>query len=223
MLCSRLIGAGRDRSRMLRAGACWLDVCVAGYCTRLISRSHAASGSQTRTLDRTVIRQVLHWLAVALTIADQLQHLPPQRRADLDRDRLSTLLILALGCLLAGVHLEWMFALVGLLLLASRMTASQDRRAVAQRHYYRRLVVLTSVAELIVVIVLGAKRRSFRPAESVPSCRGDERSMHSMRFRRQHRLGADFLGQPRLQLGEFRRGLDRVVPRIGQRRSARRP
>jgi hypothetical protein len=31
---------------------------------------------------------------------------------------LSSLLILALGCLLAGIHLEWLFALVGLLLLA---------------------------------------------------------------------------------------------------------
>ena len=31
---------------------------------------------------------------------------------------MSSLLILALGCLLAGIHLEWLFALVGLLLLA---------------------------------------------------------------------------------------------------------
>ena len=29
---------------------------------------------------------------------------------------LATLLILALGCVLAGIHLEWLFALVGLLL-----------------------------------------------------------------------------------------------------------
>jgi hypothetical protein len=31
---------------------------------------------------------------------------------------LSSLLILALGCLLAGVYMEWLFLLVGLLLLA---------------------------------------------------------------------------------------------------------
>src|SRR3954471_15520958 len=38
----------------------------------------------------------------------------------------------------------------------------------------------------------------------------------SMRFRRQHRLDSDLLRQPRLERGEFRAGLDGVMPRMRQ-------
>ena len=40
-----------------------------------------------RTLDRTVIRQVLHWLAVGVMIAINFSICRQQRRADIDRDR----------------------------------------------------------------------------------------------------------------------------------------
>ncbi len=60
---------------------------------------------------------------------------------------MSTLLILALGCLLAGVHLEWMFALVGLFLLAIAIMVS-----VAQE--YMALVLLIGAA-LIAIVLAG--------------------------------------------------------------------
>ena len=65
----------------------------------------------------SVIRQILHWLSVAAVIALDFALL---RRGEQGAagTGLSSLLILALGCLLAGIHLEWLFALVGLLLLA---------------------------------------------------------------------------------------------------------
>jgi hypothetical protein len=62
-----------------------------------------------------IIRQVLHWLAVAVALGldflvrgtgDETGHAAG----------LNAMLLLAMGCFLAGVHLEWHFAIVGLLL-----------------------------------------------------------------------------------------------------------
>ncbi|MCC6781051.1 MAG: hypothetical protein IT537_31145 [Hyphomicrobiales bacterium] len=58
---------------------------------------------------------------------------------------LSSLLILALGCVIAGIHLEWLFALVGLLLMAIVVFV-----AVAQE--YMALILLVGVAVLGVVV-----------------------------------------------------------------------
>jgi hypothetical protein len=65
----------------------------------------------------SVLRQILHWLSVAAAIALDFALL---RRGEQGATgtSLSSLLILGLGCLLAGIHLEWLFALVGVLLLA---------------------------------------------------------------------------------------------------------
>jgi hypothetical protein len=65
----------------------------------------------------TVLRQILHWLSVAAVIALDFTLLRRGEQASTGAG-LSSLLILALGSLLAGIHLEWLFALVGLLLLA---------------------------------------------------------------------------------------------------------
>lgn len=65
----------------------------------------------------SVMRQILHWLSVAAAIALDFALLRRGEQAATGAG-LSSLLILALGCLLAGIHLEWLFAVVGLLLLA---------------------------------------------------------------------------------------------------------
>jgi hypothetical protein len=65
----------------------------------------------------TVGLQILHWMAVALAIAVDFAFLQGSGQQTSTATGLSSLLILALGCLIAGIHLEWLFALVGLLLL----------------------------------------------------------------------------------------------------------
>jgi len=62
---------------------------------------------------------------------------------------LSSLLILALGCLLAGVYMEWLFLLVGLLLLAIVIIVSMAQE-------YLMLVFL--VGALVIVLILVAHR-----------------------------------------------------------------
>jgi hypothetical protein len=76
-----------------------------------------AAWRHTGQLTGTVTRQILHWLSVAAAIALDFTLLRRGEQAAPGAG-LSSLLILALGCLLAGIHLEWLFALVGLLLLA---------------------------------------------------------------------------------------------------------
>ncbi len=92
---------------------------------------------QTGLSGQSVMRQVLHWLGIALAIAIDFGYLNRTGEETATATGLSTLLILGVGCLLAGVHMEWLFALVGLLLFG--------------------LVVLIAVASqyLAVVLVVG--------------------------------------------------------------------
>jgi hypothetical protein len=72
----------------------------------------------------TVMRQILHWLAVAAAIALDFAFLQSSGGQAATATGLNSLLILALGCVLAGIHLEWLFALVGLLLAAIFMVVT---------------------------------------------------------------------------------------------------
>lgn len=141
MMLLALIGAGVTLANVTWAEKYWLTlvpvfglICI------------AAAWARTRTLDHTVIRQVLHWLAVAVTIAVNFSFFRRSGEQTSVATGLSTLLILALGCLLAGVHLEWMFALVGLFLLAIAIMVS-----VAQE--YMALVLLIGSALIVIVLV----------------------------------------------------------------------
>src|SRR5215475_6348940 len=64
----------------------------------------------------TVLHQVLHWLSVAAAMALDFAYLHDTAEQAATATGLSSLLILALGSVLAGIHLEWLFAVVGVLL-----------------------------------------------------------------------------------------------------------
>jgi hypothetical protein len=142
MMLLALIGAGATLANVTWAEKYWLWLVpvFGAICT-------LAAWLRTRTLDRTVIRQVLHWLAVGVTIAIDFSFFRRSGEQTSIATGLSSLLILALGCLLAGIHLEWSFALVGLLLLATAIVV-----AVAQE--YMALVIVLGLL-LIVAVVIG--------------------------------------------------------------------
>ncbi len=77
-----------------------------------------AAWRRTGQLTGSVTRQVLHWVSVAVAIALDFAYLRRGGEPAAAASGLSSLLLLALGSLLAGIHLDWLFALVGLLLLA---------------------------------------------------------------------------------------------------------
>lgn len=107
-----LVGTGITLADASWARAYWLAL-VPVYGTLCV----IAAWQRTGQFTGSVLRQVLHWLSVAAVIALDFTLLhrgePPTAGAGL-----SSLLILALGSLLAGIHLEWLFGLVGLLLIA---------------------------------------------------------------------------------------------------------
>lgn len=121
-----------------------------------------AAWHRTRQFSGTVIRQVLHWISIGAAIALDLAYLRGSGEQTATATGLSSLLILALGCVLAGIHLEWLFALVGLLLLAIFIIA-----ALAQQY-------LTTVflAGIVVALTIGVafwamrKRASEGPTSS---------------------------------------------------------
>lgn len=71
-----------------------------------------------------VLRQVLHWLgiggAVLIDFSIRGAGVESQQTAGFN-----ALLLLALGCFLAGVHLDWSFGLVGLLLALTLVCAAK--------------------------------------------------------------------------------------------------
>jgi hypothetical protein len=142
MIVLALIGAGATLANVSWAERYWLWlVPIFGVICTL------AAWMRTGTLDRTVIRQVLHWLAVGITIAIDFSFFRRSGEQTSITTSLSSMLLLALGCLLAGIHLEWSFALVGLLLLATAVVI-----AVAQE--YMALVIVLGLL-LIAVVLIG--------------------------------------------------------------------
>jgi hypothetical protein len=65
--------------------------------------------------ERLVLRQVLHWLGIAGFVALDFYIRGTGVETQVSAG-LNSLMLLALGCLLAGVHLDWSFLFVGLLL-----------------------------------------------------------------------------------------------------------
>jgi hypothetical protein len=62
-----------------------------------------------------VMRQVFHWLGIGIALAIDFIIRGAGEESGLGAG-LNALLLLALGCYLAGVHLEWLFVIVGALL-----------------------------------------------------------------------------------------------------------
>ncbi|QDU88009.1 hypothetical protein Pla175_13780 [Pirellulimonas nuda] len=93
-----------------------------------------------------IVKQVLHWLAIAVALGvDFYIH-----GAGVETGQaagFNAALLLGLGCLLAGVHLEWLFALVGGLLLAALL-------GIVKADQYLWLIVLLSL--LFMAAVIGA-------------------------------------------------------------------
>ncbi len=65
-----------------------------------------------------ISRQVLHWLGIAVALAVDYAIRGSGQEAGLAAG-LNAMLLLALGCYLAGVHLQWLFAVVGVLLVVA--------------------------------------------------------------------------------------------------------
>jgi len=114
MVVLALVGVGLTTVRPVTARQYWVwlvpvfgVLCVVTAWLR--SRSDSSFGIAA------VARQVLHWLGIGGAVALDFYMRGAGEEAGMAAG-LNALLLLAVGCFLAGVHLEWLFIPVGLLL-----------------------------------------------------------------------------------------------------------
>jgi len=114
MVLLAMLGVGLTTTSRDIAPAYWVSL-VPVYGLLCVAMAHARARHEGQGQQTLVVRQVLHWLGVAVALA--LDFAVRGTGEETGRaSGLNALLILALGCFLAGVHLEWLFAVVGLLL-----------------------------------------------------------------------------------------------------------
>ena len=111
MVVLALLGVGLATAKPLLARNYWVSMVpiYGALCIATAWRRSQQSG------ERLVLRQVLHWLAIAGFVALDFYIRATGVETQVSAG-LNSLMLLALGCLLAGVHLDWSFVFVGLLL-----------------------------------------------------------------------------------------------------------
>ncbi len=120
MVVLALLGIGLATTNPLFARNYWVSmVPIYGVlCVVTAWRRSQQSG------ERLVLRQVLHWLAIAGFVALDF-YIRGSGVETQTASGLNALLLLALGCFLAGVHLDWSFVFVGALLTLTLLVAAK--------------------------------------------------------------------------------------------------
>jgi hypothetical protein len=98
--------------------------------------------------EKLVLRQVLHWLGIAGFVALDFYIRSTGVETQVSAG-LNSLMLLALGCFLAGVHLDWSFVFVGLLLTLTMVLAAK-----ADQYLWLLLVV----GALAILLLFAARR-----------------------------------------------------------------
>jgi hypothetical protein len=98
-------------------------------------------------VDRSaVVRQIFHWLGIAAALGLDF-YVRGTGQENGVAAGLNALLLLAVGCYLAGVHLEWPFAVVGLLLSVTLIF-------VAEADEYLWLILLIGTVALVAMVFM---------------------------------------------------------------------
>jgi hypothetical protein len=114
MVLLALVGVGLTTTNSTLAPTYWvLLVPIYGLTCVFTALRRAAQGTHFES--RLVLRQVLHWLGIAAALALDFLIRGSGEETGIAAG-LNALLLLALGCYLAGIHFEWLFVLVGVLL-----------------------------------------------------------------------------------------------------------
>jgi hypothetical protein len=114
MVVLALLGVGLTTTSNAVAPVYWVSlVPVFGLLCLAIAWSRARHEGRPPHTD--VFRQVLHWVGIGVALAlDFLIRGTGEESGT--AAGLNALLLLALGCFLAGIHMEWIFTMVGALL-----------------------------------------------------------------------------------------------------------
>ena len=146
MVILALIGVGLTMANSAISATYWVSMvpiygllCVVTAWYRSVPGGGGAGPS-------LVLRQVFHWLGIGGALGLGFFFRTHGEETDTAAG-LNALLLLALGCYLAGVHLERLFILVGLLLAATLLV-------VAEVEEYLWLVLVTGAVAIVAIIGL---------------------------------------------------------------------
>lgn len=142
MVLLALLGVGLTTTSRSAAPAYWVAL-VPIYGLICIATA-AARVRQGETAARPAIaRQVLHWVAIGVALALDFWVRGTGEETGAAAG-LNALLLLALGCFLAGIHLDWLFTLVGVLLALVLVV-------VAKAEQYLWLIFVVGVVAILVM------------------------------------------------------------------------
>jgi hypothetical protein len=114
MVLLALLGVALSSASNSAAPVYWVAL-VPIYGVLCMAIAWARARREERAVRPALIRELLHWLGIGVALS--LDFLVRETQVETGKAAgLNALLLLALGCYLAGVHLEWIFALVGVLL-----------------------------------------------------------------------------------------------------------
>jgi hypothetical protein len=145
MILLGLLGVGLTTANAAVAPTYWVSlVPIYGILCVFTAYTRAGIG---RIVDRSaVVRQIFHWLGIAAALGLDF-YVRGTGQENGVAAGLNALLLLALGCYLAGVHLEWPFAVVGLLLSVTLIF-------VAEADEYLWLILLIGTVALIAMVFM---------------------------------------------------------------------
>ena len=93
-----------------------------------------------------VVHQVVHWLGIGLALALDF-YVRAAREQSGTSTGLSALLLLGLGCFLAGVYLDWLLIVAGLLLFATFIVVAM---------FYQYVWLMLVIGPVALVVIVGA-------------------------------------------------------------------
>jgi hypothetical protein len=114
MVVLALLGVGLTTTSPGSAPAYWIAL-VPIYGALCVGTAWARGRHGQSGESPAVLRQLLHWLGIGIALSLDFLILGTGTETG-QAAGLNALLLLALGCYLAGVHMEWLFILVGVLL-----------------------------------------------------------------------------------------------------------
>jgi hypothetical protein len=126
MVLLALLGIGLTTTSSAAASTYWISL-VPIYGLLCVSLAWARARNDPAVRRPDVIRQVFHWLGIGVAVGLDFYIRGTGVETGIATG-MNALLLLALGCYLAGIHLEWLFVLVGMLLtLALLIVAKADQ------------------------------------------------------------------------------------------------
>lgn len=114
MVLLALLGVGLTTANSAVAPTYWVSL-VPIYGMLCVFAAYTRSGIGGVADRGAVVRQIFHWLGIAAALGLDF-YIRGTGQENGVAAGLNALLLLAVGCYLAGVHLEWPFAVVGVLL-----------------------------------------------------------------------------------------------------------